>query len=79
MRRWLFGSILSSEVISDFDFLRLIFASCGSPNFDIIYGRIGYTWCPDTEVQSELIAMGIDVSKYSLSWLEYQARSVSGK
>ncbi len=76
MKRWLFGSVMSSTVLSDFDFLRLVFASCGSANFTIANGYIGYFWSPSKEVEEELRTFGIEAT--TLSWLEYQARWASG-
>jgi hypothetical protein len=46
MRRWLFGSMKSAENLSDFDFLRLIFSSCGYTRFEPIHGDIGHKWVP---------------------------------
>lgn len=78
MRRWLFGSFKSTEILSDYDFLLLLFASCGCSNFEQSNGEsFGYTWSPSGEVDDEMEAMGLDTIN-GLSWLEYQARLVSG-
>ena len=80
MREWLFGSHKSSQVLDDFAFLRLIFASCGTADFGPPQGHVGYTWSPDLDTLKEMIAKGFlgEDDDASLSWLEYQARLVSG-
>jgi hypothetical protein len=85
MRDWLFGSLKSTEILSDYDFLRLIFASYGTAGFKTLDGDVGHFWLIHSELHSQLIAGGIvdkDNEEYKdftgLHWLEYQARLVAG-
>lgn len=80
MREWLFGSHKSTQVLDDFAFLRLIFASYGTADFGTLQGDAGYAWSPDREMRKEMIAEGVmgEDDDAHLSWLEYQARLVSG-
>lgn len=73
IREWLFGSDKSTQVLSDYDFLRLLFASFGTAKFQpLLQGNIGYVWSPNEDDDDD-----ID-STISLNWLEYQARLVVG-
>ena len=80
MREWLFGSHKSTQVLDEFAFLRLIFASYGTADFATLHGDAGYIWSPDPDMRGEMIAEGVmgEDDDAKLSWLEYQARLVSG-
>lgn len=86
IRDWLFGSQASTtEMMSDYDFLRLLFASFGTANFKSIVGDVGYFWSMSTELYQELMDEGVvdknnpEFQQFTgLSWLQYQARLVAG-
>mmetsp|Transcript_2831 Transcript_2831/g.5895 ORF Transcript_2831/g.5895 Transcript_2831/m.5895 type:complete len:439 (-) Transcript_2831:102-1418(-) len=76
LRRWIFGSHRTREILTDHSLLRLLFASCGSPNFRPIKGDVGYRWVPSGGTLEEMVAEGLN--QEGISWLEYQAREASG-
>jgi len=85
MRDWLFGTQTSTQVLNDFDFLKLLFASYGTARFQTLDGDVGHFWSIGFELHSQLIREGVVDKKDAefkdftgLYWLEYQARLVSG-
>lgn len=83
IRGWLcLSTATSNSSMSDFDFLRLLFASYGTPNFETFCNDeigVGHVWSPSLEVQDQLNLNDTgDADNTNLNWLEYQARLVSG-
>jgi len=84
IRDWLFGPNKSTE-LRDFCFLRLLFASFGTSNFQLLHGNVGHFWFMSRKLHNQLIDDGVverDDTEFDrftgLNWLEYQARLVAG-
>ena len=77
IRTWLFAATASVSVLSDFDLLKLLFASCGSAEFHTICGDVRYSWDPSSDKKKEEILANKHIDAESVSWLEYQARRAS--
>ena len=85
IREWLYGVpfFLSRSLISDFDLMRLAFASMGSPDFDIWRGDIGHTWAitPEHPAAAHLQEAGyleVEWDDFTLiNWLEHAIRVAS--
>ena len=85
IRQWLFGSQSLSQVLTDFDFLRLLFGSFGTAGFQILHGDVGHSWSIGSDLHAQLIQDGVVENNdeifqdfTGLNWLEYQARLVAG-
>lgn len=85
IRQWLFGTQSASQVLTDFDFLRLLFASFGTADFRILHGDVGHCWSITSDLRANLIDEGVvegsneEFKDFTgLNWLEYQARLVAG-
>jgi hypothetical protein len=89
IRQWILGTSFS-PFLSDFDFIKLLFASYGCLDFDLDYysrGNLGhhwepnegfgYHWTPSDDVRAQLKDMG-EPEHVSTCWLEYQARLAGG-
>jgi len=82
IREWLYGTPFyqSKDLISDFDLMRLVFASMGSPDFDILLGDIGHTWRIDRDhpatayLKKEGHLADEADDETTVSWLEYAVR-----
>lgn len=80
MREHLFGTLSSKSYLDDFSFMKLIFASMATPNFETVEGEIGHGWFPDSKVSKQIVAEGIFPSEdeiKGIQWLEYEVRRVT--
>ena len=77
----------SVGVLSDFDLMRLLFASLGTANFDCLQGDIGYKWaartvfCNDTDarplVEAGVLPKDEEDDWPTITWLEHQVRLIT--
>lgn len=86
LRLHLFGanSDESKQALNDFDFLRLLFASMATPDFETLKGNVGYAWQPGlgSRAEKELVDEGLvanirDAMTIKIKWLEYEVRRVT--
>jgi hypothetical protein len=59
LQEWLFGTPLSTEVMTDLNLLKYAFVSCGTSNFCTIYGINKYRWMSKRAQVKDMLANGI--------------------
>eukprot|EP00934_Nitzschia_sp_Nitz4_P000511 Nitzschia sp. Nitz4//scaffold267_size26297//6637//7974//NITZ4_008266-RA/size26297-processed-gene-0.4-mRNA-1//-1//CDS//3329544896//511//frame0 len=86
IRKWLFGSAASYNLVDDMTLMKFVFASCGSiENFTILGGDMGHSWTAGEFHAGDMKTFGTvpeDEIERAISvptnWLEYQCRLITG-